>query len=158
MKHIKIIIPLILFVSLAFPLLTVYSELLFDEVWYVSAARLFLSSKTYERLEHPPLGQLLIASGIVLFGDNPLGWRIFSLIYGMSSLVIVYLIAFNLTKNETFALTSSLLLTTEKMFFSFSLLGVLDIFFIFFSLFQRCHSVVFIFFFQLEKVIIFVFI
>ncbi len=39
---------------------------------------------------HPPLGRHLIAAGILLFGDDPFGWRIASVIAGASGIVLAY--------------------------------------------------------------------
>ncbi|QDH34515.1 phospholipid carrier-dependent glycosyltransferase [Porphyrobacter sp. YT40] len=53
----------------------------FDEVHYLPAAREILSwwqtgQGSYLNREHPLLAKLLIALGMGLFGDTPLGWRI----------------------------------------------------------------------------------
>ena len=40
--------------------------------------------------EHPPLGKVLIALSMQLFGDNGFGWRIPSLIAGMITLLALY--------------------------------------------------------------------
>ena len=45
----------------------------YDEDFYVPAARAFLGNGTYFNLSSPPLGKLLIAIGIRVAGDNPLG-------------------------------------------------------------------------------------
>ncbi|MFW9942815.1 MAG: glycosyltransferase family 39 protein [Candidatus Thorarchaeota archaeon] len=114
------------------PIIISYDEVIFDEYWYIPAARSFIMNKTYERPEHPPLGQLIIASGILAFGDKPIGWRIFSLLFGVMSLLSLYLIIKSFTKKENIALYTIILLAIEKMFITFSILAVLDIYFIFF--------------------------
>ena len=53
-------------------------EVYFDETWYVPAARALLKTGEMTRQEHPPLGKLLIAASMALFGDNPIGWRAMS--------------------------------------------------------------------------------
>jgi dolichyl-phosphate-mannose-protein mannosyltransferase len=132
--YIEPLVPALILVILAAPVIPAYDTPLFDETWYVSAARRFLSSGVYERVEHPPLGQLLISAGILLLGDNPEGWRVPSLISASASLILVYLISKELSGRRTLALTSSILLASEKLFFTFSTLGVLDMFFLAFSL------------------------
>jgi dolichyl-phosphate-mannose--protein O-mannosyl transferase len=57
------------------------SILYFDEVHYIPAAREWLAfletgAGHFRNREHPPLAKELIAIGMALFGDNPLGWRI----------------------------------------------------------------------------------
>ena len=36
------------------------------------------------------MAKLLIAGGILMAGDNPLGWRIASVVFGAAGAVIVY--------------------------------------------------------------------
>jgi dolichyl-phosphate-mannose--protein O-mannosyl transferase len=65
-----------LFAALAGWRLTTPSQPFFDEVHYLPAARALLDLSRIANPEHPPLGKLLIAGGMALFGDNPLGWRV----------------------------------------------------------------------------------
>ena len=39
---------------------------------------------------HPPLAKLLIAGSIKLFGDNPWGWRIGSVVFGTLALLAIF--------------------------------------------------------------------
>ncbi|MEM2864811.1 MAG: glycosyltransferase family 39 protein [Candidatus Bathyarchaeia archaeon] len=133
-SRIEPLVPAFILVVLAAPVIPAYEALLFDETWYVPAARRFLDSHVYERVEHPPLGQLLISAGILLLGDNPRGWRTPSLAFAAASLILTYYVAGELSKRRIVALTSSMLLASEKLFFTFSTIGVLDMFFIAFSL------------------------
>ncbi|RNJ63340.1 MAG: phospholipid carrier-dependent glycosyltransferase [Porphyrobacter sp. IPPAS B-1204] len=60
----------------------------FDEVHYLPAAREILALFTegqgaYLNREHPLLAKLLIALGMGVFGDNPLGWRIMPWLCGV---------------------------------------------------------------------------
>ncbi|GAA3701260.1 phospholipid carrier-dependent glycosyltransferase [Sphingomonas cynarae] len=58
--------------------LTVPGILMFDEIHYVPAARRLLALDGPANVEHPLFAKMLIAGGIALFGDNALGWRLFS--------------------------------------------------------------------------------
>jgi len=62
--------------------LTIPSKPFFDEIHYLPAARAMLELSHPMNIEHPPLGKELIALGIALFGDDPLGWRIMSAAFG----------------------------------------------------------------------------
>ena len=59
----------------------------FDEVHYLPAAREILNGGDYINREHPLLGKTVMAAGIGIFGDSPLGWRIFSLLAGVITLL-----------------------------------------------------------------------
>lgn len=63
----------------------------FDEVHYVGAARLL--DRVNKNWEHPPLGKYLILASIRLFGDNPIGWRIPSVIAATGTNLCLYGIA-----------------------------------------------------------------
>ncbi|MBN2194799.1 MAG: glycosyltransferase family 39 protein [Polyangiaceae bacterium] len=73
----------------------------FDEQQFVSAARQFLIClpDTGECC-HPPLSKLLVAVGILLFGDNPMGWRYAALCLGIQSIVLVFYVASSLFKDS----------------------------------------------------------
>jgi len=64
------------FLALCLVRLTVPGKPYFDEVHYLPAARALLELSHLANPEHPPLGKALIALGIAVFGDGPLGWRI----------------------------------------------------------------------------------
>lgn len=75
-----------LFALLAAIRLTIPSIPMFDEVHYLPAARNLLALSDAVNMEHPPLGKELIALGMWLVGDVPLGWRIMSLLFGTLAL------------------------------------------------------------------------
>lgn len=69
---------------------TVPHQFVFDEIHYVPAARALLDLSGPTNIEHPLLGKILIAAGMGLFGDNPLGWRFMSTLAGSVTLVAIY--------------------------------------------------------------------
>lgn len=68
----------------------------FDEVYYVEAARTLLALRAPYNNEHPLLAKLFIAGGITLFGDNGFGWRFFSAIAGAALIAGVFAIGWQL--------------------------------------------------------------
>ena len=72
--------------------LTVPTKVMFDEVHYVPAARQLIALSGPVNIEHPLLAKEIIASGILLFGDNSLGWRFFSTLAGTATVLGVFAI------------------------------------------------------------------
>src|ERR1041385_6308833 len=73
--------------------LQVPSRMAYDETYYVSAARNLLKLEKNSNPEHPPLGKILIASGMAIGGDQAKGWRLASTVAGSFTVVAVFLIA-----------------------------------------------------------------
>lgn len=69
----------------------------FDEVHYVPAARKLLELSGPANVEHPLFGKTLIALGIALAGNNPIGWRIMSTLAGTATVIAVWAIVRLLT-------------------------------------------------------------
>jgi len=97
----------------------------FDESYYVKAARKMLVGEPSNN-EHPPLAKALILLGIILFGDNPAGWRIFPIVTSSISVLLVYRTALLLTKRKVAALSASLLFATDVTAFNIGQIGMLD--------------------------------
>ncbi|MEW6034393.1 MAG: glycosyltransferase family 39 protein [Chloroflexota bacterium] len=73
---------------------------MFDEAHYVPEARSFLHGQGINRPEHAPLAKWMIALGMLLFGDNAVGWRAFSLVFGIAAIFIFYFICVRLTREQ----------------------------------------------------------
>ncbi|MEM7780506.1 MAG: phospholipid carrier-dependent glycosyltransferase [Pseudomonadota bacterium] len=122
-----------LFALLASIRLTTPSTPFFDEVHYLPAAREMLNAwegvaAQYDNREHPLLGKVLIALGIHLFGDTPLGWRIMPLIAGTVA-VGASMRALWHTSHDRFATAAfGVLLATGFHLFIQSRIAMLDIF------------------------------
>jgi predicted membrane-bound dolichyl-phosphate-mannose-protein mannosyltransferase len=100
---------------------------IFDEYHYVPEALSIIHDGQVTHPEHPPLAKLFIALGITVFGDNPWGWRIPSVVFGVASVVIFYFICRRLA-GRLAALLATALLVFETLTFVFSGLAMLDVF------------------------------
>ncbi len=100
---------------------------IFDEGHYVPEALSIIHDGQVTHPEHPPLAKLFIALGITVFGDNPWGWRIPSVVFGVASVVIFYFICRRLA-GRLAALLATALLVFETLTFVFSGLAMLDVF------------------------------
>ncbi len=110
------------------------NQLVLDEQHYVKDARYIIENHATQRTEHPPLGKLIITAGILLFGDNPIGWRFFSVIFGTISLVLFYLICRKLNMTKKLSLLASYLLALENLSFVQASVAMLDVFSVTFML------------------------
>lgn len=93
----------------------------FDEEQMVSAARQFLLGvpDTGECC-HPPLSKVLISASILVFGDNPVAWRFPSLLLGLQSIVLVFLLARALFNDEKAGWLAAAFLAADGFAIAFS--------------------------------------
>lgn len=105
----------------------------FDEVHYLPAAREIVSllatgQGAYFNTEHPLLGKVLIALGIGLFGDNPLGWRIMPLAFGTLTLFAAQRALWHASGDRFATAAFGVLLVTGFHLFIQSRIAMLDVF------------------------------
>jgi predicted membrane-bound dolichyl-phosphate-mannose-protein mannosyltransferase len=120
--------------ALHFSIIERPKEPIFDEQHYVKDARIILEQHTTERTEHPPLGKLIITGGTAIFGDNPMGWRFFSVAFGTLSVVLFYLICRQLKMSRKASNLATFLLAVENLSFVQASVAMLDVFSVTFML------------------------
>ena len=116
------------FLALTWLRLTTPSKMFFDEIHYIPAARMMLTMAHPANAEHPLLGKEIIAAGIRLFGDNALGWRVFSWIFGSIGLFAFGRALWWASQRRFAALAGMLLLGTNFIWFIESRIAMLDMF------------------------------
>jgi 4-amino-4-deoxy-L-arabinose transferase-like glycosyltransferase len=89
--------------------------MIFDEAHYVPASLLTLNGQP-TNLEHPPLGKIIGAVGIAIFGNNWFGWRFPQVVIQIVGLYLFYLVAKRLL-GEPWALGATMLLGLDTLFF-----------------------------------------
>jgi dolichyl-phosphate-mannose-protein mannosyltransferase len=112
----------------------------YDEGFYIPAARAILANTPGPNNGSPPLGKLLIAEGIRLLGDNPLGWRVPGAIFGSLALVAVFLWTFLLSRDVGIAALAAGLTLLNNFLFVMSRLAMLDVFLVSFILWSLVHG------------------
>lgn len=100
----------------------------YDEAHYVPSAKQFLNFLPNQNYEHPPLGKELMAVGIGLFGDRPIGWRVMSTLAGAFTLVGMYEWGFVLFASPASALLAALLTFLNFLLYVQARIGMLDTF------------------------------
>ncbi len=109
------------------------ADLLFDEAYYPPEANEILEwgyeyNRGYTFIVHPPLGKLLIAGGIKLFGYDSFGWRFPSLVAGTVAVVVLTRLARRLTGSTLLGLVAGLLMALDGFSFTVGRIGLLDVF------------------------------
>ncbi len=115
-------------------------SLIFDEKYYVTAARVLLGLPGGEvvygdvvpgldpNTEHPPLAKLIVAGSMRLLGDNAFGWRLPSVLFGTWSVLLLYGIARRAGADAKTALLAATLLAFDNLAFVHSRIFTLDVF------------------------------
>jgi predicted membrane-bound dolichyl-phosphate-mannose-protein mannosyltransferase len=148
--------PLVILLAIAavlrsFRLTDPSGALIGDEVYYVQDARVILGlpvifhhlpgsalSGLDPNLEHPPLGKLVMAGFIRIFGDRDFAWRIPSVILGTVGIALLYAIVFQLGGTRRQALFCAFLLAFENLSFVHGRIGTLDVYVTTFMLAGTC--------------------
>ena len=112
---------------LHFAIIKIPEKPVFDEAHYITDARSIIDGQVTERGEHPSLGKLFVVAGMLIFGDNALGWRFFSVILSTISIILVYLICRNLALSRRASLLATFLLAFENFTFLYAGMAMLDV-------------------------------
>ncbi len=107
---------------------TWYDETYFDEIYHPRTAYENLTHRYPYENTHPPLGKLIIAAGMQLFGVTPFGWRFFGTLAGVLMVPLAYLMGKRMFKQTRYALFTALLFTFDFMHLSQTRLATIDSF------------------------------
>ena len=135
-RWLRILVPAILVGTAA--LLTIGgvsspARIVFDEVYYVNDARDLLEFGVEQGfVVHPPLGKMLIAFSIWLFGDSPFGWRALGGIVAAGTVLLTYLTGLRLFRRVTPAALAALLVAVDGVVVVQARTAMLDVYLGFF--------------------------
>jgi dolichyl-phosphate-mannose-protein mannosyltransferase len=123
---------------------TYMTQTYFDEIYYVRTAEQYLNLQLPYEWTHPPLGKLIIASGIYAFGYNPFGWRIMGIIFAMLMIPLIYVLGKKLFGTWIGGFASSFLLTFDFMHFTMARMATVDSYVVFFSLASQLFFLIYL--------------
>lgn len=97
----------------------------FDEVYFpVFAKNMLHGVMTFD--VHPPLGKMLIAIGIWLFGDTGFGWRVIPFVVGLLTIGLFFGLGYLYFKNRLHALLLTCFIALEGILIVYSRTGLMD--------------------------------
>ena len=115
----------VVFLTLCWWRLGIPSEIYFDEIHYVNAARKFNQGIRFNA-EHPMVGKALLAGAIRWLGDQPLYWRLPSALLGAFGLFGFTRLVWFASGRRLAAVFAGLLLATDFFWFIQSRIAMLD--------------------------------
>ena len=101
-------------------------KLMFDEVYYVPAAKTLWALDHPVNIEHPLVGKELIGLGIKLFGDTGFGWRFFSTFAASAVVTGVFVIGWLTFRRMRPAVIAALLTIVNMTVFVQARIAMLD--------------------------------
>lgn len=115
----------VFFLALVWWRLAIPSEIYFDEIHYVVAARKALEG-IRANPEHPLLAKSILAQMIHWFGDRPIVWRVPSALFGALGLYAFSRLVWFASGSARAAILAALLLATNFFWFIHSRIAMLD--------------------------------
>jgi len=104
-----------------------------DEIYFPVFAESYLSGAPFFDL-HPPLGKFIIAFGIALVGDTPIGWRSMPALFGCAMVPLAAVLGWYYFKERVAALLLATFIACETMLIVYSRIGLMDGILVFFML------------------------
>jgi dolichyl-phosphate-mannose--protein O-mannosyl transferase len=109
-------------------------RLLFDEVFYAQDACTYLGRgaaacgiDAEASWMHPPMGKWLVAAGIALAGNDPVGWRLAPALAGILAVGLLHLLARRLTGSSLAAAVAAGVLALDPLSVVASRVAMLDV-------------------------------
>ena len=113
---------------------TFFNSSYFDEIYHARTALEHMRGMNPYEISHPPLGKLLIALGMAIWGVTPFGWRFTGTLFGVAMLPLVYAFARRLFGRGSVPVCCTLLLAADFMHFVQTRIATIDTYGVFFTL------------------------
>ena len=106
----------------------------FDEIYHARTAFENIEGIYPYEISHPPLGKLIIALGISLFGMTPFGWRFSGTLFGVLMLPVMYYFLKRMFKKTEVAACGTMVFAFDFMHFTQTRIATIDSYAVFFTL------------------------
>jgi len=98
----------------------------FDEIYHPRTAFEHIQGMEPYETTHPPLGKVIMALGMLIFGVNPFGWRIMGTLFGVAMVPVMYLFGKKIFHKRIYGFISAVLIAFECMHFAQTRIGTID--------------------------------
>lgn len=105
-----------------------FNSMYFDEIYHAREAYHNLNGEITYEWTHPPLGKLMMAAGVAIFGMTPFGWRFAGALTGVLMLPALFLFALQLTKKRSVAFVAMTAFALDLMHFTQTRIATIDSF------------------------------
>lgn len=100
----------------------------FDEIYHARTAYEHLRGVYPYEVSHPPLGKVILALGIALFGMTPFGWRCMGALFGVAMLPLMWDLLRRMFRDDRVALCGAALLAFDFMHLTQTRIATIDSF------------------------------
>lgn len=111
-----------------------FNSMYFDEIYHGRTAYEHIRNIYPYEITHPPLGKLIIALGISIFGMNPFGYRFMGTLFGVLMLLPLYVLLKNMFGRTRVAVCGTTLFAFEFMHYTQTRIATIDTYGVFFIL------------------------
>lgn len=111
-----------------------FNSMYFDEIYHGRTAYEHIKNIYPYEITHPPLGKLIIALGIELFGMTPFGYRFMGTFFGVLMLIPLYILLKNMFGKTKVAFCGTALFAFEFMHYTQTRIATIDTYGVFFIL------------------------
>jgi dolichyl-phosphate-mannose--protein O-mannosyl transferase len=99
----------------------------YDEVHYVRFLKKLIHEHTYDYVSpHPPLWHLMTLAAIGILGEQPVAWRIVSLLSGLLLIPFLYLLTKKITHDTPTAICAAMLFALDCISFTQARIGMFN--------------------------------
>jgi len=116
----------------------------FDEIYFARTAEGYLHLQMPYEWTHPPLGKLIQAGGILIFGLTPFGWRIMGVIFATLMVAVMYLLGKKLLGTWIGGFTAAFLIMFDFMHFTMGRMGTADTYLVFFTVTSQLFFLIYL--------------
>ncbi len=106
----------------------------FDEIYFARSAYEYVHGIDAMEWVHPPLGKLIMAIPILLFGMTPFSYRLMGTLAGVLMIPVLYILAKRIFKSRKWAFLAGLLMTFDCFHFAQTRMATVDSFLVLFIL------------------------